>query len=196
MNERTRFARLLAVGAVMLVSGCAQRAQGIPSAVSEPAHHNVPRVPHPVDATRFLAQPCAVLTSPQLGTLRLDDPGKPDTTSSLARYSGPSCSWHNRNELTSVLVGFVTSNKAGLTDIYRGHDQGQFPGYWQETTVDGNPAVFSSIVDSRPQGFCTLVTGISDTLVVLVDRDLHTGQDACESARETTSLLLNTLRGG
>ncbi|GAB3902303.1 hypothetical protein GCM10029964_092510 [Kibdelosporangium lantanae] len=157
--------------------------------------HGAPAVANAVDASRFLTQPCAALTSSQLQTLRLDSPGVPDTNSSTAHYSGPACTWYNQGALTSGLLAFGTTNKNGLADIYRAHEDGWFSGYWVETTVDGYPAVFTSIADGRRQGFCSLITGISDTMTMLVSRDLGVGQDACEPARQTTLLILKTLRG-
>ncbi|GAB3879108.1 DUF3558 domain-containing protein [Kibdelosporangium lantanae] len=157
--------------------------------------HNAPAVPNSVDATRFLTQPCAALVPSQLQVLELDSPGVPDTDSSEAHYSGPACTWY-RGGLPRGMVAFGTANKNGLADIYRAHEDGQFSGYWVETTVDGYPAVFTSSVDDRRQGFCSLITGISDTMTMLVSRDLTVGQDACEPALRTTSLILKTLRGG
>ena len=185
----------------LLVTACGSHVEGIPlppAAVTSsdtPNHHGAPPVPHPVDASHFLAKPCAALTPAQLQTLRLDGPGKAETSGPLAEYAGPACSWRNA-EPDSVTFSFMTGNKNGLADIYRGHDQGLFPGYWIETTVDSLPAVYASDVDGRSASFCSLHTGISDTLEILVDESLHAGKDACEGAKQTTSLIIKTLRGG
>jgi hypothetical protein len=193
---------VLTVLALSLLTACTDRVQGTPLAgsaaptSSTPDRNGAPVVSSPIDASRFVAQPCAALTSAQLQTLNLPGPGVPDTNSSVANYSGPSCSWRNSEALSSAGVSFLTGTKNGLADIYRGHAQGQFPGYWVETTVDDYPGVFAGLVDARKDGTCELGVGISDTLVVLVDRHDQTGEKSCDQAKVAASMALKTIRGG
>lgn len=159
-----------------------------------PNRYGAPPVANPLDANRFLPKPCTALTPTQLDALGLAGPGTSDNT--LDRYTGPNCAWAAKDGTPVVMFGFATANKNGLADIYRGHDQGQFPGYFVVTTVDDFPAVFTDGVDGRAKGFCTLLTGISDNLAIAVNEKLDAGKDACEGARRTTSSILDTLRGG
>jgi hypothetical protein len=201
MADRKRGFRLAGLGALctlaLATAACGNRVPGTPlaAAATTPNRHGAPSVPNPIDASRFLPKPCTTLTPAQLDALNLAGPGTTDVP--LANYTGPNCAWDAKDGTPVLMFGFVTSNKNGLADIYRGHDQGQFPGYFVVTTVDGFPAVFTSGVDARSKGFCTLLTGISDSLAILVDETtLGTGKDPCEGARHTTSLILSTLRGG
>jgi hypothetical protein len=202
-NCAFRAKRLAACCALaLLATGCGSHVEGTPlpptdvSSSTTPPRHGAPQVANSVDVSRFLPQPCAALTAAQLQALTLDSPGRPDTTGALAEYAGPGCTWDNKDVSVSVMFSFMTGNKNGLADIYRGHEQGQFPGYFDVTTVDGFPAVFTSGVDGRAKGFCSLHTGISDTLEILVDESTRAGKDACAGAWQTTSLILKTLRGG
>jgi hypothetical protein len=136
------------------------------------------------------------LTPAQLTNLSIPGPGVPDIDSHTAVYSGPSCSWRDSEALVSVDISFITANKNGLADIYQGHDQGQFPGYWIDTTVDGYPGVFSSLTDGRQVGICELSVGITDALTILVLRQDRTGEKSCDQAKVAASMALETMRGG
>src|SRR5690349_20669548 len=52
-----------------------------------------PKVNNPLDASKYLAQPCAVLSDATLKSLNISKPGKPDTDSQVAKTAGPFCSW-------------------------------------------------------------------------------------------------------
>jgi hypothetical protein len=193
---------LVALALSLLTTACANQPTGpvqtseTPSTPSTLNRYGAPPVTNPLDATSFLTHPCAALTPVQLQGLDLLGPGEPDTDSSLANYSGPTCSWHNAKANHDLGVTFMTGNKNGLADLYRGHDQGQFPGYWIETDVDGYPGVFSDLADGRKDGFCTLHVGISDTLAVLIDRHDGVGEKSCDEARAIASLVLRTIQAG
>jgi hypothetical protein len=119
-----------------------------------------------------------------------------DIDSHTTVYSGPSCSWRNSETLVSVAISFITGNKNGLADIYRGRAQGQFPGYWVETTVDGYPGVFAGLVDGRQVGICELSVGITDPLTILVVRQDRTGEKSCDQAKVAASMTLKTIKAG
>jgi uncharacterized protein DUF3558 len=186
----------------LLTAACANQQPGMPqaqevsSASAAVDRHGAPPVTDPIDATRFLTQPCTALTNVQLQSLNLPGPGVPDLDSHTANYAGPSCSWRNSETQSSVGVSFMTGNKNGLADLYRGRAEGKLPGYWVETTVDGYPGVFASLVDSRKNGICALSVGISDSLQILVDQQDLTGEKSCDQATVTASLALKTMQGG
>jgi Protein of unknown function (DUF3558) len=192
-------------GIILIASSCSTTASGRPTPQptsslpieSTPVGHQsdeVPRVADPLDATRFLAQPCATLTEAQLASLAITRPGIPTTTGAIAERSGPYCTWIAAEELRSAIgLGFDTGNRDGLSDNYRAHDQFA---YFEPTTVANYPAVFADRDDLRPQGLCIIVVGITDTLTFSVSEDGELDQQgACDRAKQVAAAALVTMGG-
>ena len=150
----------------------------------------------PLDVTRFLSQPCAVLTPAQLQSLALPSPGTPDTDSAIAKAAGPACAWQNSNGSTNG-VSFTTGNQHGLADLYRGHEEGKFAGYFEPTTVESYPAVFKDVADYRGQGTCALSVGVTDSLTFLTSElGSLKGSASCDRAKQVATAVVQTLKGG
>lgn len=193
---------------VAALAGCTSAANGTPTAAptptgdpqptSEPpattsSEENAPRVEHPLDATKYLSQPCAVLTPTQLTSLSITTPGDPETTGAVAEHAGPACTWITEEpERGNYHVGFMTGNKNGLSDTYRG----SWPGYFEPTRVSGYPAVFNDVVDSRDTGRCVLTVGISDNLTFLAQLTSKPGHDACGGAMQVAEMVVATIKAG
>jgi hypothetical protein len=200
--------RPLRIGALTLAiiaacASCSHSTDGTPAATSSggspatappttPDTYGAPRVSSPLDASTYLAQPCAVLSTKQLVTLHFPARGKPDTDSETAKTAGPACTWQSDTRATQS--SFATGNKNGLSDVYRGHEQGYFE-FWEPTTIAGYPAVFNDPTDLRSAGACGLNVGISDTLTILVAVE-GSDADPCDPARQTASMIINTLKVG
>jgi hypothetical protein len=199
---------------VMAAAGCSTEQNGTPTAQpttgasapdseestesSEPSEddtYGAPRVDSPVDATRFLSQPCAVLSQAQLAEFSVSRQGIPTTTGAVAENAGPFCTWHADPELGSTIgVGFVTGNEHGLSDTYRGRDQFE---HFEPTTVDGYPAVFANSPDLRSSGTCGITVGISDALTFnATEQGRLDAQGSCDRARQVAEAALATLRVG
>ncbi|MFC5107557.1 DUF3558 domain-containing protein [Kibdelosporangium philippinense] len=207
-----RFIAIAAVVTAVGAAGCTPTDNGIPTpqagttgaqsttaSASKPKDYGAPRVTTPLDASKFLSQPCTVLTPAQLQSLTLPVQGKPDTDSQVAKTAGPSCLWINNDTPSfAISIGFLTGNKRGLSDTYRGHEQGAFPGYFEPTSVDGYPAVFNDLSDGRAGGDCTITVGVSDTLTLRVSHQgsRFTGAAACDRAKQAAALGIQTLRAG
>jgi Protein of unknown function (DUF3558) len=158
-----------------------------------------PRVSVPLDAGRFLSQPCSVLSTAQLSRFNISKPGEPDTDSQVAKASGPGCSWKADGEpFRGLDVSFLTGNKKGLSDIYRGQKQNDQFAYFEETTVDGYPAVFADGTDGRSQGSCDIKVGISDALAFRAGElsGGSRGPASCDGAKELAAAVIATLKGG
>jgi hypothetical protein len=157
-----------------------------------------PQVSDPLDATKFIPQPCTALSAASLQTLNTTKPGEPDTESPIAKSSGPSCKWTSNDTPDSRVfsVGFITGNKNGLSDTYRGGKRA-FPGYFEPTDVDGYPAVFNGLTDDRSSGACNITVGISSTLAFRsgMQADKGVGTQACDLAKQVASSVLKTLKG-
>ncbi|WP_291412908.1 DUF3558 family protein [Actinophytocola sp.] len=165
------------------------------SAPSEDETYGAPAVDTPLDATAFLTQPCAVLSQTQLAAFDVSRPGIPTTTGAVAENAGPFCTWHANPDLGSTIgVGFLTGNKNGLSDTYRG--RGQFE-YFEPTTVEEYPAVYASSPDLRASGDCLIVVGISDSLTFnATEQGRLDAQGSCDRALAVATAALATLTGG
>jgi hypothetical protein len=202
-----RRAGWLVASVLLAATACTSRANGTPTphsttALSETTttssadpSDGAPGVADPLDATGFLAEPCTVLSQSQLVTFDISPPGIPTTTGAVAEYAGPFCSWHAATELASTIgVGFITGNKNGLSDTYRGRDTFD---YFIPTTVDGYPAVFVDGPDQRDSGTCNITVGISDQLAFRAsEQGRLDAQGSCDRAKQVAAAALATLRAG
>ncbi|MFC4854604.1 DUF3558 domain-containing protein [Actinophytocola glycyrrhizae] len=200
-----RRARWLVVSVLLAGTACTTQADGTPTPgptsapsetttkPSEDPADGAPRVADPLDATRFLTEPCTVLSQTQLATFDVSRPGIPTTTGAIAENVGPFCAWHAATELASLIgVGFLTGNESGLSDTYRGRDQFD---YFIPTTVNGYPAVFADDPDQRDSGTCNITVGISDTLAISVsEQGLLDAQGSCDRAKQVAAAALTTLK--
>lgn len=176
------------------VSGSAGPSSG-PSAPGEGETYGAPPVDVPLDATAFLTQPCAVLSRGQLAAFDVSRAGIAVTTGAVAEQAGPFCVWHASPERSSTIgVGFLTGNKNGLSDTYRGREGFE---YFKPTTVEGYPAVYANDPDLRSSGHCLIVVGISDSLTFNAsEQGRLDARGACERALAVAKAALATLKGG
>jgi hypothetical protein len=94
-----------------------------------------------------------------------------------------------------VDVGFLTANKNGLSDTYRG--KARFKGYFEPTEVDGYPAVFNDLGDYRNDGTCNITVGISDTSEFRVGvQYTKLGAKSCDRAKEAAAAVIKTVKKG
>ncbi|ONI79299.1 hypothetical protein ALI144C_26090 [Actinosynnema sp. ALI-1.44] len=192
---------LLVVGAIgSVVSGCTTTVAGTANPVavantsSVPNDSEAPRVTTPLDGAPFATKPCSVLTPAQLQALNFPS-GTSDTTSAVARFGVPGCDWVNSDTREGLIAGFLVGNKNGLSDTYRGRARWA-PGYFEPTEVDGYPAVFNDLVDSRPQGECGITVGISDTLAFTLLVQSTLGAKSCDRVKQVASLVIQTIKSG
>jgi hypothetical protein len=197
--------------AAALVAGCSSKESGSPTGTpggsgSQPTDDptstsnpggsgGAPKVTDPLDASKFISQPCGAIAPDQLQALHLPVQGKPDTDSETAKTAGPGCSWFDRDAGSGVEIGFLTANKNGLSDTYQGKDR--FKGYFEPTEVDGYPAVLNDIQDYRSDGTCNITVGISDTSEFRVGvQDTKLGVKSCDRAKEAAAAVIKTLKKG
>lgn len=212
MNPTAPSARRLSsafLALVVLVSGCSGVSQsGVPvpvppapassspepqagSSVNAPTavssnRYGAPKVRVPLDATKFLSNPCAALTTQQLPALNVNPPGNKGT-SAVPNATGPGCVWSKSDAGSFLGVAFIVNNKNGLADFYHARQSGEFGGYWIETTVDDYPAVFESASDNRDDGVCDIAVGISETLAFRVNVQTRTSAKTCDVAKLAAS---------
>ena len=129
---------------------------------------DVPTVAEPLDASRYLADPCAVLTPAQLTSYGVSRTGKPDTTSAGAENSGPTCLWFGEQRSINVAVSWLTPIVNGLADIYEIQEEDNLWAHFEAIEVEEYPAVFNYFSDDPQHGNCHATVGISDRLVYTV----------------------------
>lgn len=201
MTPRTTrlVATFAAVTAVTAVTACTTTADGTPypepststpqltsSPPTTSTKPKAPRVARPLDASAFVAAPCTTLTPAQLSSLKVAPPG------TIRGGDGftPGCTW--RGDRGSIGIGWLTDNKGGLSDTYRGR---VLEAYFIETTVADYPAVFVDATDNRDRGYCGIVVGVSDTLTYYAS--VHSNLDAvgaCGLAEQVAIAALTTVK--
>ncbi|WP_275292778.1 DUF3558 domain-containing protein [Amycolatopsis sp. La24] len=171
---------------------------GQPTSRSTPADEvpgpGVPKVPNPIDITRFKQNPCAALTAEQTSGL-LGDGARivPDPKGA----GGPGCGWFSQAQ---IVVLFPNVDKLGLTSVYRAKGNA-YPFFVPLAPVDGYPVVAYGTEDVRARlGECNVALGTSDRETIdvsITQSPAHKGEkDPCESAREVAEKVLGNLRGG
>ena len=135
-----------------------------------------PKVAQPLNAARFVADPCASLTITQIPTLK-----------NLGKADGI-CTWIVKKNDDSVVVTWLQN---GLTGFYA---QSFAESYWQPTTVADYPAVFASSIDVRDHGGCRINVGINDTTMFAVDYTADSSPSACDSAKTAAADVIHTIQ--
>lgn len=208
MRARTSLlASILAVSSLLV--GCTTTAIGNPapgdeprdSATSEPAttsptasetnRYGAPDVPAPLEYSRFLTDPCAMLSDDQLSGFSVTKPGLPRTNGPIAKNVGPGCSWIT--DADGFGVSIIIGNPNGLADLYRVREK---DAYFEEVTVNGYPGVFHERIDLRDRGNCSLAVGITNSVTILShEQGRMDAQRACTKAKDVAAAVLDTLKG-
>jgi hypothetical protein len=197
--------RLLVAVTALGLAGCTSPGTPVPSQTSTSAAsttssasgsssnsaNGAPRVANPLDVTKFIAKPCALLTASQVASLGLTGSGNPQTASS----GNEMCSWHSADDREDYTISFLPNNKGGLSDNYRANKDGQWA-YFEPTEVADYPAVFNDIGDRRDRGSCTIVTGVRDELTFRVASARTPNQKGCEKVKEIAGQVITTLKAG
>ncbi|KDN19500.1 hypothetical protein DV20_24460 [Amycolatopsis rifamycinica] len=172
-------------------------ATGSPSADPE-----VPKVSAPLDASKYVADTCALVPKDVLASLGMPETGtfqpKGDT---LFTKAGPNCAWKIRGQGTGVLVSLGTGSRdagsgglAGLYAAYRAKTLIRFLEHAPD--VDGYPAVYWGPLDERRMGSCGIGVGIADDLTFDVYAQGYQGaDDSCGAANQVAASVIKTLKG-
>ena len=129
---------------------------------------DVPRVREPLDASRFLADPCAVLTEEQVAVHGTNPVGVPNPN---AGGAGPACLWHDDEQYPDthigISVGWLVVNAHGLSDTYWNRER--FDDYlrFDEVEVAGYPGVINYYEGDDIHGHCAVTVGVSNSLTFM-----------------------------
>jgi hypothetical protein len=169
-----------------------ESSESVPPSSEESDRNGAPSVSEPLDADRFIADPCAALTQEQVAGFGFTGPGTPQTEGAIADQVGPGCIWQGTaEEVGSIGVTYLTGLENGLADVYGTRDRYK---YFEETTVSGYPAVVGDTVDGRDIGRCGIAVGVSDSLAfsALEQGDLDP-VGACERAEQVAAAVIETM---
>lgn len=205
MGDR-RLRAMPGVLVVVLLTACTSATVGSPTSGStsttstgggatsqprEPDRYGAPRVDNPLDPTRFFTDPCAIIPPAQRPSLNLSGPGKPDTTGALGSRA-PNCDWGGDQ---GVNLAFLKANRNGLADLYHSNATHSWA-YWEETIVEGYPAVFHGAPDQRNSGNCKIAVGLNDTLAMSVVTGDRSGAPTCDRAKRIAAVAVKTIKEG
>jgi uncharacterized protein DUF3558 len=213
MSRRSAFAAMCIAATVGgLTVGCdtteqgspttqtAQRSTSIPppgstssTAVTPLPFAGAPAVVNPLDASKFLDDPCLALTSVQITQLNVGA-GKKSKA-----YLGMACDWANPDTGGSVNLQFLARFREGLSAVYRANDEDKYATFNPIDDLAGFPAVIAE-PSSEPNDMCTMYIGVSDDLAmqlaVVESRDKVGQVDPCEVAKAVAPLVLQTMKAG
>lgn len=154
-----------------------------------------PAMPVPLDTSKFAAAPCTSLTESQTSGLGIAQQGQQSRLTS----GDQSCTWEFGPNLEwKVQLAYVVPDAHnGLQNEYDLHASGFYSGgYFEPTTVNGYPGVYSSVSDNRSQGLCALAVGINSETLATVQIVGQAGKDNCKAAASVETRVIDTVKTG
>ena len=151
-----------------------------------------PKVANPLPASVLSGDPCTdALTADQVkAALGSSVESKPDTLGGI----GPFCSWHSTDTTSSaqITVAYDTTTHQGLSGPYQNaKPQSKV---WQETSVDGFPAV----VHVAERDHCQMFVGLADDTMIDVAGYVGLSKigkvDPCETTKKVVTAMVTTLK--
>jgi hypothetical protein len=205
---RTRLSLLVATLGLIVVAGCTTTSEGAPlpdststseapSSGESPSDDlpsdGAPEVEDPLDASHFEQNPCDALTSEDAEALNVPTPGEPTEVA-----FGKGCRWRNKQTQGVVGIQFYSTDKRGLSSVYREAKGSDFPYFEPIADIEGLPAVAYDPETAKPTGDCSVAVGVTDQLAFAVQLDLssaNTGQkDPCTVAAQAAGMMAKTMR--
>ncbi|MBB2503348.1 DUF3558 domain-containing protein [Amycolatopsis echigonensis] len=161
-----------------------------PSSPDNSSSNGVPKVPAPLPTEKLLADPCSALGD-DANAVGLASPGK------LNDITPRGCDWQSSDpdlKANGVTLAPVPQNKNGLADTYATKSR---QAYFEPTQISGYPAVFTAGHDSRKNGVCDLVIGVTDQLTVVIVDSISKGKNLdnpCEPLTKIGAAMINHLK--
>jgi Protein of unknown function (DUF3558) len=189
-----------AVAAAGLLAACSQgtgsgpaptSASSTAAASSNSATGDAPRVPVALPVADLTSNPCSALSSDQVTQIGLT--GSADLTQG---QTGPNCRWRSATVSENLVnISPMIVNKNGLSDIYANKAKNA---YFEPTTINGYPAVYTDLADLRSTGDCALWVGVTDQLAVSVSAQISFGVNKstpCPVAQRVATAMVQHLQG-
>lgn len=188
------------VTAALTVTSCGKEIGGQPTpaiatSASDPNSGHMfskaPTVAQPLDVGKYLASPCGSLTALQYQNFDTR-PGVPGDDK-----MNPNCAWTTNDGETRISISYMLEVTQGLSGVYAQNDIGFWKdGYFEPATVDGYPAVYASILDSRAKGKCQLNVGVNDNLYFISSVQSRADNDSCTAAINVAKAVIETVKKG
>lgn len=200
---RVRLLAAVAVVTVVAAGGCTVPSAGTPLPASTQAPtsntdgdlptNGAPKVENPLDASHFEKHPCDVLEPEAAETLNLPPDGEQEGIP-----TGETCLWFNDSTRGSLVVTFFSTDKDGLSSVYREARASGWPYFERIDDVEEHPAVAASIKEDPPKYGCVIFVGLTDQLAFSVDvslSDANVGKsDPCPVAAKAAGMMVRTMR--
>jgi hypothetical protein len=115
-------------------------------------------------------------------------------TSVLSPAGNPTCSYFDGTQAIGSSVTWQIDLPDGLADVYA-HRAEQ--AYWVPMTVDGYPAAFTDVADSRSVGDCAISVAVTDKLFYIAQYtgEVATGAKSCDYAKQMAIDVIHNLGG-
>jgi hypothetical protein len=180
-------------------AGSAQRTSAPPSSSSPSGSRNLygaPHVGHPLDVSRFLKKPCAVLTHSQIRhlhkTINMATGTKPD----FKVTAEPACGLIGGKNVAHEYGGswsFLTDGYGLASDYSHRSSFGVFEPLGR---LHGYPAVIASVGKTHVD--CTVLVGVSDRLAVkfTMEVGLHPPVKPCTATKKLAAAAVATMKKG
>jgi hypothetical protein len=190
------------VGLAVVLAACSTTVVGNPApatgsgpASSTGGPDGVPKVAHPLETSRFEKEPCATLSSEQLGQLGITTAPKPMPEDKL----GPSCTWNADDDGGLNLGARLLTVGSSLASLYKQRDQGRWKLFEPVADVAGYPGVLLDPSSAQPKGKCELSVAVRDDLIYSLQVDmLQSSKDyanPCPVVQKAAEMAVSTMKG-
>lgn len=169
-----------------------------PSAPAATSAAGAPKVSTPIDASKYYpgAKGCALLSTAQLQALKLRNARTQEDT-----QKGYGCQW--RDEADNLGIDMVLYPNTSLSWFYNQRSTYQSKGYFQPTSVAGQPALYEDQTgDDRSQGQCNMAVGLSDQTAFEMDylgagaANGGVGSQSCTLLTQAATDVVQALKNG
>ncbi|WP_370944843.1 DUF3558 domain-containing protein [Amycolatopsis sp. cg5] len=207
MHRKQAFITIV-LAASLTLSACSQKTPGDATPMPSPpatsgnqqppstsggnSSAKAPNVSKPLDASKFVADPCLSLTATQLSSFNSTATGKRNDGVGVA------CDWNlGSDRSVTAEVAYNAALTAGLSHIYAQNAANFFSdGYFKPTEISGYPAAFNNQIEDRPAGHCSISVGVTDQLFFTISISGRTGTDGCKASENVAKAVVQTIQGG
>ena len=188
--------------ALALLAGCGTGGgtTGTPTTATQPTSagnsDGPPKIQNPLDVKAFEADPCSMVTPAQVEAFGL--PGVAGKVNTLS--PGAACSWLGNSTPARMSPGAaILPDGTNLASIYPNRDTA-YRAFEPQPAIQGYPAFIALVADSRKEGNCSLLVGVSDEKALSVTFQSDEGSpkyaDPCGAATEFANLVITTIKAG
>jgi hypothetical protein len=180
---------ILVVLSIVGLAACGARE--IPGSGSTTPRFHLVTVDHPLDVTKYGADPCLSLSPEQRARFGATAPGQSQTSAGL-----PSCMW--RFGSAGAVLGYVVydTSPTGLAGLDALHKDRNPHDYYIPTSIEGYPAAYNAFNGERDIGTCDLSVATSPTAYFTTSISSAPGADGCAAAKNLAAAVIETIRKG